>query len=77
MGFHTDLQNLCVILRNLFPELFPENLLNKYISKYIHTVAIVKVGKIQPHSGVEPQETLKFYFKIPYVGHFSVTAQRS
>ena len=28
-------------------------------------------------SGVEPQETPKFFFKIPYVGHFSVTAQRS
>ena len=76
MEFHADLQKLCVILRrNLFPEPFPENLINKYISKYIQTV--VKRGKTQPHSGVEPQETPKFYFKIPYVGHFSVTAQRS
>ena len=66
MGFHADLQKLCVILRkNLFPEPFPENLINKYISKYIQTV--VKRGKTQPHSGVEPQETPKFYFKIPYV----------
>ena len=27
--------------------------------------------------GVEPQETPKFFFKIPYVGDFSVAAQRS
>ena len=33
--------------------------------------------KPQLHSGVEPQETPNFYFKIPYVGHFSGTAQRS
>ena len=73
MGFHTDLQKLSVILRR---NLFPENLINKYISKYIQTA--VKGGKTQPpHSGVEPQETPKFFFKIPYVGHFSVTAQRS
>ena len=61
MGFH---QKLYVILwRNLFSE----NLGNKYITKYIQTA--VKGGKTQPHSGVE------FYFKIPYVGHFTVTAQ--
>ena len=69
---HTDLQKLSVILRR---NLFPENLINKYISKYIQTV--VKGGKTQPHSGVEPRETPKFYFKIPYIRHFSVTAQRS
>ena len=69
---HTDLQKFSVILRR---NLFPENLINKYISKYIQTV--VKGGKTHPHSGVEPQETPTFYFKIPYVRHFSVTAQRS
>ena len=72
MGFHTDLQKLSVILRT---NLFPENLMNKYISKYIQTA--VKGGKTQPYSGVEPQETAKFFFKILYVGHFSVTTQRS
>ena len=72
MGFHTDLQKLSVILRT---NLFPENLMNKYISKYIQTS--VKGGKTQPYSGVEPQETPKFFFKILYVGHFSVTTQRS
>ena len=72
MGFHNDrLQKLSVILQRI---LFLENLTNKYISKYIQTV--VKGGKTQPHSGFEPQETPKFYFKIPYVGYFSVTAQR-
>ena len=68
MGFHTDLQKLSVILRR---NLFPENLINKYISKYIETV--VKGRKTEPHSGVEP----KFYCKFPYGGHISVTAQRS
>ncbi|CAH3190323.1 unnamed protein product [Porites lobata] len=72
MGFHTDLQKLSVILwRNLFLE----NLINKYISKYIRTA--VKGGKTQSYSGVEPKEPPKFFLKIPYVGHFSVTAQRS
>ena len=68
MGFHTDLQKLSVILRR---NLFPENLINKFISKYIETV--VKGRKTEPHSGVEP----KFYCKIPYGEHISVTAQRS
>ena len=72
MGFHTDLQKLSVILRR---NLFPENLINKYISKYIQTA--VKGGKTRSYSGVEPQKTPKFFFKIPYVEHFSVTAQRS
>ena len=72
MGFHTDPQKLSVILRT---NLFPENLINKYIAKYIQTA--VKGGKTQPYSAVEPQETPKFFFKIPYVGLFSVTAQRS
>ena len=62
MGFHTDLQKLSVILRR---NLFPENLINKYISKYIQTA--VKGGKTQPYSGVEPQETRKSFFKTPYV----------
>ena len=66
MGFHTDLQKLSVILRR---NLFPENLINKFISKYIETV--VKRRKTEPHSGVEP----KFYSKIPYGEHISVTAQ--
>ena len=60
MGFYTDLQKLPVILRR---NLFPENLINKYISKYIQTA--VKGRKTQPYSGVDPQETPKFFFKIP------------
>ena len=53
-------QKLYVILRRY---LFSENLFNKYISK------------TQPHSGVELQETTKFYFKIPSDGHFTVKEQ--
>ena len=67
MGFLTDLQKLSVILRR---NLLPENLINKYISKHIQTV--VKGGETESYSGVEPQETPKFFFKIPYVGYFSV-----
>ena len=63
---------LSVILRR---NLFPENLTKKYISKYIQTA--VNGGKTQLRSGVEFQEPPKFYFKIPYVEHFLVTAQRS
>ena len=63
MGFHTDLQKLSLILRR---NLFPENPINKYISKYIQTA--VKGGKTQPHSGVEPQETPKFFFKSLTLG---------
>ena len=37
MGFHTDLQKLSVILRR---NLFTENLINKYISKYIQTAIL-------------------------------------
>ena len=46
-----------------------------YIGVLIQTA--VKGGKTKPYLGVEPQETPKFFFKIPYVGHFSVMAQRS
>ena len=46
-----------------------------YIGVLIQTA--VKGGKAQPYLAVEPQETPKFFFKISYVGHFSVTAERS
>ena len=73
LGFNTDLQKLSVILRR---NLLTENLINKYfLNNYIQTA--VKGGQTQSHSGIEPQETPKFFFKLPYVGHFSVTAQRS
>ena len=55
--------------------MFRRHIRHLHISKYIQTA--VKGGKTQSFSGVEPQETPKFFFKIPYVGHFSVTAQRS
>ena len=50
------------------------------ISGIISDYALFSYWPIFPLSpetvpGVEPQETPKFFFKIPYVQHFSVTAQ--
>ena len=52
------------------------------ISGIISDYALFSYWPIFPLSpetvpGVEPQETPKFFFKIPYVGDFSVAAQRS
>ena len=63
MGFHTDLQKLSVILRR---NLFPENLINKCISKYIQTA--VKGGKTQSYSGVEPRKHLSSSLKSLTLG---------
>ncbi|XP_073232122.1 uncharacterized protein [Porites lutea] len=64
---------LAPVLANLFMG-HHENI---WLDQYGDSETAVKGGKTQPYSGVEPQETPKFFFKIPYVGHFSVTAQRS
>ena len=71
MGFHNDLQKLSAILRK---NLYPENLINNCISKYILTS--VKGVKAQPPSALESRERSKFFFKIPYLGHFSLLTQR-
>ena len=69
-GFHDDLQKMSVILQK---NLFPDNLINKCISQFI--LKSVKGSKTQPHSGVKPQDTPEFHYKIPYIGHSSVIAQ--
>ena len=63
MGFHTDLQKLSVILRR---NLFPQNLINKYISKYIQTA--VKGGKTHSYSGVSPRKHLSSSLKSLTLG---------
>ena len=63
IGFHNDLQKL--FLRTL--------VINKCISHFIFKS--VKDSKTQPRSGVKPQETPEFHYKIPYIGHFSVMTQ--
>ena len=70
LGFHNDIQKLFVILRkNLYPEHVLNNIIHRYISK------AVKGDNARPIAGVEPQESPKFYFKIPYIGRFSGIAQ--
>ena len=48
-------------------------MINKFIFQFI--LKLVKSSKTQLHSGVKPQETPEFHYKIPYIGHFSVIAQ--
>ena len=71
MGLHTSLPKWSVILRR---NLFPQSLINKYISKYIQTVAKGRENTVLSRSRAPGK---KFNFKISYVGHFSVTTQRS
>ena len=70
LGFHKDIQKLFVILRK---NLYPEHVLNSIIHRYISKA--VKGENARPVAGVEPQESPKFYFKIPYIGRFSDIAQ--
>ena len=70
LGFHKDIQKLFVILRK---NLYPEHVLNSIIHRYISKA--VKGDNARPVAGVEPQESPKFYFKIPYIGRFSGIAQ--
>ena len=70
LGFHKDIQTLFVILRK---NLYPEHVLNSIIHRYISKA--VKGDNARPVAGVEPQESPKFYFKIPYIGRFSGIAQ--
>ena len=51
----------------------PEHVLNNIIHRYITNA--VKGDNARPVAGVEPQESPKFYFKIPYIGRFSGIAQ--
>ena len=71
LGFHNDIQKLFVILcKNLYPEHVLNSIIHRYISK------AVKGDNARPVAGVEPQESPKFYFKIPYIGRFSGIAQQ-
>lgn len=56
LGFHNDIQNLFVIMRN---NLYPEHVLNKLINSYI--TKVVEGGGAQPVDVLEQQESPTFY----------------
>ena len=63
----------CAIPENRPMQVYPEHVLNSIIHRYISKA--VKGDNARPVAGVEPQESPKFYFKIPYIGRFSGIAQ--
>ena len=68
LGFHEDINKLTDILKK---NLFPAHLIEKIINCYI-------TGTQSNHHlwGSLPTISLTFYFKLPYIGHFSAIAQK-
>ena len=67
MGLHEDITKLIEILKkNLFPAHLIERVVNRYIT-----------GTLSNHCprGSLPTSPI-FYFKLPYIGHFSVVTQK-
>ena len=64
LGFHEDINNLTDILKK---NLFPAHLIEKIINRYI-------TGTQSNHHprGSLPTTSPTFYFKLPYIRHFSV-----
>ena len=66
-GFHFDINNLTKTLgRNLFPSKVIENVVRKFLNKYFTSDSC--------QSAARKDNCL--YFKLPYIGPFSITAQR-
>ena len=66
LGLHEDITKLMDIVRkNLFPAHLIERVVNRYVT-----------GTLRNHSprGSLPTSPI-FYFKLPYIGHFSVVTQ--
>ena len=68
LGFHEDINKLTDILKN---NLFPAHLIEKIINRYI-------TGTQSNHHpwGSLPTISPTFYFKLPYIGHFSAITQK-
>jgi len=66
--FHEDITKLMDILKN---NLFPAHLIEKFINRYI-------TGTQSNHCprGSLPTTLPTFYFKPPYIGHFSAITQK-
>ena len=66
VGFHEDIKNLLLILRkNLFPIHIVERVIRQYITK-TQTLSNIPAS---------PPSNSKHFFKLPYVGPFSIVAQ--
>ena len=67
LGLHEDITKLMDILKkNLFPAHLIERVVNRYVT-----------GTLSNHSPSVPLPTSPtFYFKLPYIGHFSVVTQK-
>ena len=65
-GFHEDVKKLLLILRkNLFPSHIVERVIRRYITK----------TQTPPNILVSPPSNSTHFFKLPYVGPFSILAQ--
>jgi len=67
LGLHEDVTKLMDILKkNLFPAHLIERVVNRYVT-----------GTLSNHSpSVSLPTPPSFYFKLPYIGHFSVVTQK-
>ena len=67
-GFHKDIKYLTQILKkNLFPTHLIERVINQYVIRVESEVCSV---------GCVPDKVSTFYFKLPYIGHYSGVTQK-
>ena len=68
LRFHEDINNLIDILKK---NLFPAHLIEKIINHYI-------TGTQNNHHPLDslPTTSPMFYFKLPYIGHFSAITKK-
>ena len=68
LRFHEDINNLIDILKkNLFPAHLIEKIINRYITR--------TQNNHHPRDSL-PTTSPTFYFKLPYIGHFSAITQK-
>ena len=66
-GFHLDINNLTKTLRkNLFPSSVIENVVRKFVNNYFNSDSSQSVAR----------KDNCLYFKLPYIGPFSIITQR-
>ena len=68
LGFHEDINNLTDILKK---NLFPAHLIEKIINRYITGTQ----NNHHPRDSL-PTTSPTFYFKLPYIGHFSAITKK-
>ena len=67
-GFHKDIKDLTQILKkNLFPTHLIERAINQYVTGVEREICSV---------GCVPDKVSAFYFKLPYIGHYSGVTQK-